>query len=237
MKKENIAPERNAIPSSRLELLVSVSFENISAIAVEGDTEEYVINAILRARSVKPDREGLIILNTEGSNMERNIEGYIKWANKQGIRVFVIADNDKKGFVDGWIYDGIIGRRMTRVWKDDFESANFGKRKVLKVVNGTLTTKASFTRITLKDIKTKIREARRKNRTISFMRILELANCKKNKCDLYSIISKPEIARSLIEKRLIEIAREYQSNEWETPMPIEKVIKRILTKLMPPRSY
>lgn len=205
-------------------------------IAVEGDTEVYVINAILRARNVKPDREGLIILNTTGSNMERRIEGYIHTAKEHDIRFFVIADNDKKDIVDRWMSTGIIRRRMTKVWKDDFESDNFGKRKVLKVVNAALSN-ASFMGITLKDIKAKTEEAMRKNRKISFMRALELANCKKNKCDVYSIISKKEIARSLIEKRLTEIAKEYQSDEWKTPMPIERVIKRILTKLMPPRSY
>lgn len=190
------------------------------AIAVEGDTEEYVINAILRARNVKPDREGLIILNTKGSNMERNIEGHIQSAKEQGIRVFVIADNDKKVFVDKWVSNKIIKKRMTKVWKDDFESANFGKRKVLKLVNTALTN-ASLKPITQKDIKTKIEEERRKNRRISFMHALELANCDKNKRSVYRIISKKEIARSLIEKRLTEIAKEYQSKEWKTPMPIE----------------
>jgi hypothetical protein len=205
-------------------------------IAVEGDTEEYVVNAILRARNIKPDREGLNIFNAKGSNMERKIEGYLEAVKEQGIRVFVIVDNDKKDFVDKWVFDGIVKKRMTRVWKDDFESDNFGRRRVLKVVNTALTN-ASLQRITGGDVRTKIKEAKRKNQKTSFMRALDLANLKKNKCNIASIISKKEIAQSLIKERLTEIAREYESNKWETNMKIEKLIKRILTQLMPRRSY
>jgi hypothetical protein len=206
------------------------------AIAVEGDTEEYVINDILKARNVKPDREGLIIYNAKGSNMERKIEGYIESAKKQGIRVFVIADNDKKDFVKKWVDGGIINKRMTKVWKDDFESDNFGKKRVLELVNTALTN-ASLKRISAKDIKTKIEAARRKNQKTSFMHGLDLANCDKNGCKVTHIISKKEIAQYMIKECLTEITREYESNKWETKMRIEKLIRRILTELMPPRSY
>jgi hypothetical protein len=204
-------------------------------VAVEGDTEEYVISAILKARNVELEREGLDIYNAVGNNMNKDLEGYLKAAKKNHINVFVIVDRDKKSFIDRLYKKKILTKNRVCIWKDDFEHDNFEIKPVLDIINGALR-KRSLSLIKEEDVTNTM-----KNDEVCFMNALERVYGITNRRDrrelFSSIIHKKEIAKSLMRERIKEIKIEYEAGEWETDKPIEKVIHRILTELMPPRSY
>jgi hypothetical protein len=105
----------------------------------------------------------------------------------------------------------------------------------LDIINGALR-KRSLSLIKEEDVTNTM-----KNDEVCFMNALERVYGITNRRDrrelFSSIIHKKEIAKSLMRERIKEIKIEYEAGEWETDKPIEKVIHRILTELMPPRSY
>jgi hypothetical protein len=66
-------------------------------LVLEVNTEETVVNLILEALAIDPDRGGFIIHNLEGQpNMKINLGTIYYLANKDFIDVYTILDNDQE---------------------------------------------------------------------------------------------------------------------------------------------
>jgi hypothetical protein len=103
-------------------------------LVVEGDTEETIINLILEALAIDPDRDGFIIHNLRGqSNIKINLGTIYYLASKDFIDVFTILDNDHEA--DEIITRFNIGTERYHKWERDFEYDNFGVEAVVKYVN------------------------------------------------------------------------------------------------------
>ena len=113
---------------------------------VEGDTEETIINLILDALAIDPDRDGFIIHNLEGqSNININLGTIYYLASRDFIDVFTILDNDHEANEIITRYN--IDTERYHKWKRDFEYDNFGVEAVIKYVNFEPETKGFKTNI------------------------------------------------------------------------------------------
>jgi hypothetical protein len=205
------------------------------AIVFEGDTEELVIEEILRLFMRDPKKEGYFLYNTQGSgNMNtRNLDAMIGLAKSNQMEIYLIMDND--GDVDSIIERhkklGNIKDGMFTVWNKDFEYDNFGSGPVIEKVNQILKSKG-FNLVSLKEV-----EDRMDTKGEVLMKALSSVFGKHNNSMKFDkIISKKELARKLIAPRIAEIQKEFYVNgNWERKLPIEQTIDKLFQKF--PRRY
>lgn len=227
VKHKKFRYENPTIRKTVLDDFLTETFVSL-AIIYEGKTEEYAITSILKALNVSLDKDGLQLINTEGSNLERRLEGYSIFAKRNGVRIFLIVDKDKESIVRKHLRKGTIEKSMYKVWRDDFESDNFGINEVLDEINKSVLAKG-FNPI----LKSEVIHKTEKNR--SFMNVVSGEFYYKNKREFDKVMSKVDIIRPFIDDRVKEIKLEYTKNGWEPRLPIEKVMNRIFDKLPPYR--
>ncbi len=206
------------------------------AIVFEGDTEELVIEEILRLFMRDPNKEGYFLYNAKGSgNMNTtNLDAMIELAKSNQMMTYLIMDNDGK--VDSTIERhkklGNLKEGMFTVWNKDFEYDNFGSGSVIEKVNQVLKSK-SLNPIPLKEVEDRMNNTKKGVLMKSLDSVLW---CYNNGTKLDHIISKKDLARELIAPRIAEIQKEYYMNgKWEPKLGIEHIINKLFQ--MFPRRF
>lgn len=193
-------------------------------IVFEGETEEVVIEAILKSLHVDKYRDGFFIFNARGiSNIRKNLESLYSFSKLDDIELFLILDRDmeaEKIKDDLKMYTK--DRKMIHTWRRDFEFDNFGIKEVLKFINEELESK-KYPPLSIVDVQNKI-----KGTDDVLMKVINDIFRKQNKINLAKVISKKGLGTKLIAKRAKEILKERTSTSgWQTKLPIEKVLKKI----------
>jgi hypothetical protein len=111
---------------------------------VEGETEEKVIELILKARGVDLEKDGFFVYNIKGKNNLEHLKPLFRVSQLIDISIFAMIDDDKD--VDESLLKmkqgaeelGYTKEIMVRKWDRDFESENFGIDKVIEKINQIL---------------------------------------------------------------------------------------------------
>jgi hypothetical protein len=188
-------------------------------LVVEGDTEETIINLILEALAIDPDRDGFIIHNLRGqSNIKINLGTIYYLASKDFIDVFTILDNDHEA--DEIITRFNIGTERYHKWERDFEYDNFGVEAVVKYVNFELKQRG-LRQISKNEVEKELSDTNK-----AMMNIVDILIARENRMKYE--ISKKLMCKSLILDRVTEIkeARKREKN-WEPWFPIEHILKKV----------
>lgn len=202
-----------------------------AGIVFEGDTEEIVIESILRALDVDKKKDGLFLHNAEGQlNIGENLRAMYGLSSLENISLFIILDNDNKVKKIKEKLQKFMKTKSIKIWKGDFENDNFGVVRVLQEINKELKAR-NFEEIKRNEVLKKLNDSH------SLMKIIEIICGEKNRIDLYSLLPKKVIARRIIKERILEIEKERKSLDgWKPKLPIEKVLRDIL-KTMPMKSF
>jgi hypothetical protein len=214
---------RNIILDSYLS---SRSFRLI--LVLEGKTEEIVVNLILEALAINPDRDGFIIHNLEGQpNMKINLGTIYYLANKDFIDVFTILDNDQEA--EEIIRKYNINKERYHKWNKDFEYDNFGLCAITDYVNSMLKQKG-LNQISKDEVEKEITTTDNVLTTI-INNLISKENRKKFK------LSKVSMCQDLVADRIKEITSARESgNNWKPQLPIEHVLKKIF-EIFPEISF
>lgn len=198
----------------------------IASIIYEGDTEDKVIRKILDSIYLfNPEDGGLHLYNTNGSgNMTQpNLDGYITRANYEENDIYLIIDKDAEGLLKKHLDNGTIKSENCTVWNGDFELDNFGIQMTVDKINQLLTQK-NARNIVATDVERIMNEQNRK-----LIDAIRWVVYKETGLNLErDVITKPNLALSIMETRFQEIQKEYEEKEWKPLFPIEKVLKPIL---------
>lgn len=188
-------------------------------LVVEGNTEETIINLILKALAIDPDRDGFIIHNLEGQpNIKINLGTIYYLARKDFIDVFTILDNDREANEIISKYNIDIERHHK--WERDFEYDNFGVEAVVKYVNCELKQKG------LKQISKNEVEKEISGTDKVMMNIIKILIQRENKVEYE--INKKLMCKSLILDRITEIKEaRIRGKNWEPKLPIEYILKKV----------
>ena len=200
-------------PTTRLYLLV------------EGKTEEKVIGKIFKSWGISMEDDGIIVMSYDGvANIHRKkLDLVLKSANRDYIAVYVIADNEIS-------LQRIINMQKNsgtkfehHMWNKSFEEDNFGKNKVIDLINSYL--KPHNETLSRTEIETQLKS---KN---ALVKSIEYAYKSKYCKDLYHVIgkSKPDISLDLMVPRLKKISSGKQIGK---QTEIEKVLKKAF-KMIP----
>ena len=198
----------------------------ICSIIYEGETEDKVIREIMKAVAVSsPEKQGIHLYNATGSgNMnQKNLDGYVTRANLLENDVYVIVDNDAEKYLKKHLEIGNIKKENTVIWKKDFEEDNFGIDAVVKKTNSILA-KKSKNPIT-------IQEVRKEMKKKALYEAISSVVYKKYHIKLNNLISKPNLAMSILKTRFKKIREEYYGNGWKPVYPIEKELQKILRQV------
>jgi hypothetical protein len=188
-------------------------------LVVEGDTEEIIVNSILNALAINPDRDGFIIHNLEGqSNIKINLGTIYYLASKDFIDVFAILDNDHDA--NEIITNYNIDPKRYHKWERDLEYDNFGVEMVVKYVNVELK-QNGLRQISKNEVEKELSATNR-----AMMNIIEILIRKENRIKYE--IPKRLICKSLISDRVKEIEEARKRGEnWEPRLPIEVILKNV----------
>ncbi len=180
---------------------------------VEGETEENVIELILKARGVDLEKDGFFVYNIKGKNNLEHLKPLFRVSQLIDITIFAMIDNDKD--VDKSILKmkegaedlGYSKEIIIRKWDRDFESENFGIDRVIEKINQILH-ENSYKEISKEQVQKRmestgdalIRAAENQIQMLNRDRFKDSAKAS-------DIISKPYLAKLLLEERLNEIQR------------------------------
>jgi Overcoming lysogenization defect protein-like, TOPRIM domain len=198
-------------------------------IIVEGETEEKVIELILEARGVDRERDGFFVYNIRGQDNLLHLKPLFRVSQLIDITIFGFVDNDRnvnnkiqkmKQYARDLEYEKDI---RIHIWDRDFETDNFGIEKVVCKVNQILSEKG-YTKVQPLEVESRMErtgDALIKTVEKEIWRVNVTKGIKSGK-----IISKPRLAKLLIEDRLNEIQIENEP-EWIAKLPVEKELKKI----------
>lgn len=201
-------------PTTRLYLLV------------EGETEERVIEKIFAKLSVSMTDDGISVINCRGiANIEENkVREIIQTANQDHIAMYIIADNENKSKRRvGKIQKQIQTDFNSHIWKKSFEEDNFGKRKVVALINSYL--KKHGESLSDKEIRAQQKLGK------ALIKAIERAYGKKYTKGLFKTIQKkkPDISLELMKPRLKKI---FRSKKVGKPSEIEKVLDEVFGMIL-----
>jgi hypothetical protein len=194
------------------------------ALIYEGDTEDYVIKSIFDALYVDQDRDGIFLHNAEGQgNIQQYVNSFAPLAKANEIDIFIILDREArwKKIIDGFKQRRYLQDNMYHVWKKDFESDNFDTGLMINTINKILKEKGQ------KEVKQEEVNTRLSNSSTGLMKIISDAIWEENKIRFSDVVSKVELAKKLIDSRIIEIRTERHSGGWKPVLPIEQLLYKI----------
>jgi hypothetical protein len=188
-------------------------------LVVEGDTEETIINLILEALAIDPDKDGFIIHNLGGqSNIKINLGTIYYLAGKDFIDVFTILDNDHEA--DEIVNKYNLGSEKYHKWKRDFEYDNFGVKTVLKYVNSELKQR------NLRQLSKNKVEKELSSSNKAMMNIIDILIARENRIKYETC--KKSMCKSLLLDRVTEIKEARMRGEnWEPRFPIEHTLNKV----------
>ena len=191
---------------------------------VEGVTEKKVIGKIFKSWGISMEDDGIIVMNCAGvRNMHtKKLDLVLKAANRDYIAVYIIADNEVS-LQSILNIQNIVTRLDYHIWDKSFEEDNFGKKKVIDLINSYL--KPHNETLSRTEIETQLKS---KN---ALVKSIECAYKSKYCKDLYRVIgkSKPDISLDLMVPRLKKISSGKQIGK---QTEIEKVLKKAF-KMIP----
>ena len=188
---------------------------------IEGETEEKVIERIFEKLQVSMKDDGINVINCKGlGNMDaQKLEGIIQTANQDNISVYALADNEGKSIrkVEK-IKKRITTDFASHIWKKSFEEDNFGRRKVVGLVNSYL--KKYGESLTHNEVNVYCKKGK------ALVKSIELAYGKKYQKNIYRVIRKRkyDFSLDLIAPRIKKISR---SKKVGKPSEIEKVLNEV----------
>ena len=194
-------------------------------ILVEGDTEEKVIKKIFERLHISITDDGIHIINCEGvKNMvAKKLKDTIRLANRDHIAMYVIADNEGNLESQTKIMQGRIETAFDyHIWDTSFEEDNFGKRKVVALINSYL--KKYGQNLSYDEIDAEQKTGKALVRSIEKAYISKYRRTNKyheKLCETIGI-SKPDISLKLMESRIEEIAPDSNVG---TQTKIERVLR------------
>jgi len=157
--------------------------------------------------------------------MELNkIREIIQTANQDHIAMYIIADNENKSKRRvGKIQKQIQTDFNSHIWKKSFEEDNFGKRKVVTLINSYL--KKHGESLSDKEIGAQQKLGK------ALVKAIEHAYGKKYENGLFKTIQKkkPDISLELMKPRLKKISR---SKKVGKPSEIEKVLDEVFGMIL-----
>lgn len=187
---------------------------------VEGETEEKVVRKIFENLDIDTDDDSITIFNYGGVQhlRSKNIKSIIETANKDKISIFIIADNEgnAKHKIES-MKKLVLSEFEYHIWNKDFESDNFGRDRLLKLVNFHL--KKHNQKILSREVSTKQKQG------IALIHAIELAYGSKYHSDIYKKIpKKSDLSLELMQPRLKMISRKKKTGK---PLPIENVLEQV----------
>lgn len=150
--------------------------------------------------------------------------GLAELARAIEMRIFLILDRDANWnkIIDELKRRHYINDNSYCIWKKDFESDNFTVDQVANVVNTALEQKR------LGKIEKEQVEDRMNASNVGVTKAISNLIWDDMGMELEDVISKTELARTLIEPRISEIKTERDNgNEWKPLLPIEKDLRRV----------
>ena len=199
-------------PTARLYLLV------------EGVTEEKVIGEIFKRWDIDIEEDGIIVMNYTGVGniRKKNLNLVLKAANRDYIPVYVIADNEitLKSIQN---IQEVTTQFAYHIWNKSFEEDNFGRKKVVELINSYL--KPHGQTLSRTEIETQLRSKK------ALVKSIECTYNSKYHKKLYDTIgkSKPDISLDLMAPRLEKIS---SGKQIDKQTKIEKVLKKAF-KMIP----
>lgn len=197
-----------------------------AGIIFEGETEEVVIDSILKAIRVDKVRNGFFTYNANGqSNIVSNLNALYDLANLENIVLFVILDNDEMAKKMKGILEKNIKLGNVTFWTGDFEYDNFGIDSVLAEVNVQLKERL-MKEINKKDVLSKLNSAN------VLMSAIDTVCKEHNGIKIADVISKKTLAQKLMAPRLNEIEKERASSQgWKPKLRIEFTLNEIFRRI------
>ena len=197
---------------------------------VEGVTEEKVIEEIFKSWGIDMEEDGIIVMNCTGvGNIRRKkLDLVLKAADRDYIPVYVLADNEAS-LQSILNIPNPTSKFGYHIWKKSFEEDNFGRKRVIELINSHL--KPHKKTLLHAEIETQLKSEK------ALVKSIECAYknkyCKSKHCkDLYRTIgkSKPDISLELMTPRLKKISSGKQiDKQTEIEKVLEKAFKMILT--------
>ena len=198
---------------------------------VEGETEEAVIELILKARGVDLEKDGFFVYNIRGQSNLEHLKPLFRMSHLVDITIYAMLDNDKE--VDKNIDKmkeharqlGYTKDILIRKWDRDFETENFGIDAVIDKAN-ELIDKKGYNKVSKSDVEDRMNRAgdaliRAIENTIGRVNLDKAGNGGK----MSDIVSKPSLAKELLGDRLKEI-QITDDPEWNAKLPIEVELKK-----------
>lgn len=187
---------------------------------VEGETEEKAVRKIFEKLDIDTDDDSITIFNYGGVQhlRSKNIKSIIETANKDKISIFIIADNEgnAKHKIES-MKRLVLSEFEYHIWNKDFESDNFGRERLLKLINFHL--KKHNQKISSREVSTKQKQG------VALIHAIELAYGSKYHNDIYKKIpKKSDLSLELMQPRLKMISRKKKTGK---PLPIENVLERV----------
>ena len=194
-------------------------------ILVEGGTEEKVIKKIFERLNISITDDGIHIINCDGAkNMAaKKLKDTIRLANRDHIAMYVIADNEGNLESQTKIMQGRVETAFGyHIWDTSFEEDNFGKRKVVALINSYL--KKYGQNLSYDETDAEQTTGKALVRSIEEAYNNKYRRTNKYHEKLYETIgiSKPDISLKLMESRIEEIAPDSNVG---TQTKIEKVLR------------
>lgn len=188
---------------------------------VEGDTEQKIIEKIFDNLYVRMEDDGIAMLNCEGvGNIDKQkLDHIIKMANQDEISVYVLADNEAKSRRKvKEIEEKVHTDFGSHIWKKSFEEDNFGRRKVIALINSYLSNHNK--NLTDDEI------MQQQQNGAALVNAIEKAYRNKYRESMWSVIrkTKPDISLELFAPRLKKISYRKKSGK---PSEIEKVLDKV----------
>jgi hypothetical protein len=195
-------------------------------IIFEGDAEQVVIEAIIKALRIDKERDGFFLYNAKGQkNIIRNLKSLYDISTKEDIELFLILDNDEDASRIKDQLKNFVNIENITIWKRDFEYDNFGLNNVINNMNDILKSKG------YKPISQKVTSNLLNTSNKVLMNIISGIVYKENGVKLKDILSKRELAERLIRERSMEIEKErFEGDGWNPKLPIENVLNEIFHK-------
>jgi predicted ATP-dependent endonuclease of OLD family len=198
---------------------------------VEGDTEEAVIELILKARALDLEKDGFFVYNIQGQNNLEHLKPLFRISHLIDITIVAMLDRDID--VDKKIEKmkeharqlGYTKDLLIRLWNRDFETENFGLDAVIEKAN-ELIDKKGYNKVSKSEVEARMNVTgdaliRAIENTIRRTNLDKLGNGEK----VSDIISKPRLAKQLISERLKQI-RITDDPDWNAKLPIEVELKK-----------
>jgi len=187
---------------------------------VEGDSEQVFIEELSNALGWTIGTT-MQLENLGGYSGLGKLEPLLKHARKQGIVPFVILDPHPgvKDLIAEYVGIGLLKDDCHKIWTTGFEEDNYPNREILDAFNQLVKNRGYV--LSEHDIKSHSRTEK------PFMECIRETLFKRFRVELDDVVSKSELSKTLIQRRLKEISMELKNGKYVPKLELEKILYSI----------